>query len=466
VAGTLPEITTRRAARSLGSATRTNAKTKRLLRILSLLMGDVVALYAALFLTLALRFDGSLGHQLLNTYIVPFTIVFGFWLLIFYIAGIYDLRRLINGTEFWKTFSLAMSVNGLLAIIIFYLVPSFGITPKTNLILLGVIFIGLEFLWRTTFNQYASHSAPLFNVVMIGDGRNADLLSKEIRDNPQLGYALTVVKPGNRAFEALKQLPPDINLIVVPVHIEGVESCRKLLESAMARGINVIDLPHFAEMLLGKIFVDGLKESWMITHALGEPKYYDSLKRGLEACFAAVLGVALLPLMLLIAIAIKLNSKGPIIYSQKRVGKYGKVFTLYKFRSMRVDAEKAGAQWKASGTSDPRLTFVGRFLVRCHLDELPQLWNIFCGNLSFVGPRPERPEFVTTLKQEIPFFETRHIVLPGITGWAQINYRYGSSVDDAARKLEYDISYIKNRSLPFDVAIIVKTLKSFFVSQQ
>jgi lipopolysaccharide/colanic/teichoic acid biosynthesis glycosyltransferase len=133
---------------------------------------------------------------------------------------------------------------------------------------------------------------------------------------------------------------------------------------------------------------------------------------------------------------------------------------------MRVDAEKAGAQWKVSGTADPRLTFIGRILVRCHLDELPQLWNIFCGDLSFVGPRPERPEFVTTLKEQIPFFETRHLVLPGITGWAQINYRYGSSVDDSARKLEYDINYIKNRSLPFDAAIIVKTFKSFFVNQR
>ena len=465
MAGTFPEITTRYVSRQLTGASRINAKMKRLLRILVLFTGDVIALYAALFLTLALRFDRGAGDELLRIYIVPFTVVFAFWLLIFYIGGVYDLRRLINGTEFWKTFSLAMSVNGLLAIMIFYLVPSFGITPKTNLILLGVIFTVLEVFWRTSFNEYASRSAPLFNVLLMADGKNADLLVREIQENPQLGYALTVVEPGNRAFEALKQLPPDVNVIVVPLHMEGVESCRKLLENSMARGVNVIDLPHFAEGLLGKVPVEGLKETWMITHALAEPRYYDSLKRGLEVGVAAVLGTVLLPLMLLIAIAVKLSSKGPVIYSQKRVGKHGRVFTLYKFRSMRVDAEKAGAQWKASGTADPRLTFIGRILVRCHLDELPQLWNIFCGDLSFVGPRPERPEFVTTLKEQIPFFETRHLVLPGITGWAQINYRYGSSVDDSARKLEYDINYIKNRSLPFDAAIIVKTLKSFFVSQ-
>jgi exopolysaccharide biosynthesis polyprenyl glycosylphosphotransferase len=466
VAGTFPETTTRYAAKQLDSATRISAKTKRLLRLLVLFAGDVVALYAALFLTLGLRFDGSFGNELLKVYIVPFTVVFAFWLLIFYIGGIYDLRRLINGTEFWKTFSLVMGVNGLFAIMIFYFVPSFGITPKTNLILLSAIFTVLEFCWRTSFNEYASRSAPLFNVLLMADGKNVDLLVREIQENPQLGYVLTVVEPGNRAFEALEQLPPDVNVIVVPPNMEGVDPCRKLLENAMARGVNVIDLLHFAEGLLGKIPVEDLKETWMITHALGEPRYYDSLKRGLEVGFAVVLGTVLLPLVLLIAIAVKLSSKGPVIYSQKRVGKHGRVFTLYKFRSMRVDAEKAGAQWKASGTADPRLTFIGRILVRCHLDELPQLWNIFCGDLSFVGPRPERPEFVTTLKQQIPFFETRHLVLPGITGWAQINYRYGSSVEDSARKLEYDINYIKNRSLPFDVAIIVKTLKSFFVSQR
>jgi exopolysaccharide biosynthesis polyprenyl glycosylphosphotransferase len=466
VAGTVPEITTRYVARQLDSVTRANVKTKRLLRLLMLFTGDVITLYAALLLTLIVRFDGSSGNELLKTYIVPFTIVFAFWLAIFYIGGIYDLRRLINGTEFWKTFSLAMGVNVLLAILIFYLVPSFGITPKTNLILLTVIFTVLECVWRTSFNEYASRSAPLFNVVLLADGKNADLVVREIQENPQLGYTLTVAEPGNRALEALRELPPDVNVIVVPMHMEGVESCRELLESAMTRGVNVIDLPHFAENLLGKIPIESLNERWMITHALGEPRYYDSLKRGFEVGFAAVLGTVLVPLMLLIAIAVRLSSKGPVIYSQKRVGKHGRIFTLYKFRSMRVDAEKAGAQWKASGMADPRLTFIGRILVRCHLDELPQLWNILCGDLSFVGPRPERPEFVITLKQQIPFFETRHLVLPGITGWAQIKYRYGSSVDDSARKLEYDINYIKNRSLPFDAAIVVKTLKSFFVSQR
>src|SRR5262249_3296896 len=159
---------------------------------------------------------GGFDSERLKTYIVPFTIVFAFWLLIFYIGGIYDLRRLINGTEFWKTFSLTVSVNQLVAVMIFYLVPSFGITPKTNLVLLSVVFIVLEFLWRTSFNEYASRSAPLVNVLLLVDERSSDLVVREIQANPQLGYALTVAEPGDRALEALKKLPLDVNVVVVP----------------------------------------------------------------------------------------------------------------------------------------------------------------------------------------------------------------------------------------------------------
>jgi exopolysaccharide biosynthesis polyprenyl glycosylphosphotransferase len=177
---------------------------------------------------------------------------------------------------------------------------------------------------------------------------------------------------------------------------------------------------------------------------------------------AAVGLVLLLPIMLVVGLAVRLSSPGPALYSQRRVGKDGKLFTIYKFRSMRQDAEAlTGAVW--STENDPRVTTVGRFIRRTRLDELPQLWNVLIGDMSLVGPRPERPEFVSSLTEQIPFYGQRHVVRPGVTGWAQIRHRYGSSVDDAMQKFQYELFYIKHMSPSFDLFIILETVKTVLV---
>jgi exopolysaccharide biosynthesis polyprenyl glycosylphosphotransferase len=165
------------------------------------------------------------------------------------------------------------------------------------------------------------------------------------------------------------------------------------------------------------------------------------------------------PVMLLVALAIKCTSRGPVLYHQRRVGQHGRVFTVHKFRSMYADAEKGtGAVWARN--DDERVTSVGRFLRRTRIDELPQLWNVLKGDMSLVGPRPERPEFVSSLTREIPFYGQRHVVRPGLTGWAQVRYTYGASVEDAMEKLQYDLFYIKNRSIALDLFIAAKTVKT------
>ena len=185
------------------------------------------------------------------------------------------------------------------------------------------------------------------------------------------------------------------------------------------------------------------------------------IKRVVDILFAAILGLVGLILLPILAIIIKLDSKGPLIYKQKRVGLTGKVFKVYKLRTMRQDAEKDGqAVWAKKG--DARVTKVGKFIRKTRLDEIPQFWNILMGNMSFVGPRPERPEFVDQLKEEILFYNERHLVKPGLTGWAQINYPYGASVEDAREKLSYDLFYIKNQSLAMDISIILKTINTIF----
>jgi exopolysaccharide biosynthesis polyprenyl glycosylphosphotransferase len=214
------------------------------------------------------------------------------------------------------------------------------------------------------------------------------------------------------------------------------------------------------EKYTGKIAVDNLRPSWLIfSDGFKKGRVHDLLKRVMDVGLAVTILLVTLPLMGLIALAVRLSSHGPAMYRQERVGQHGRVFTLHKFRSMQPNAEaESGAVWATAG--DVRVTPVGRFLRRSRLDELPQLWNVLCGHMSIVGPRPERPEFVKSLTSEIPYYGQRHIVRPGLTGWAQVRYTYGASVEDALMKLQYDLYYIKNRSLAFDLFIMAKTVKT------
>ncbi|MBS1787944.1 MAG: TIGR03013 family PEP-CTERM/XrtA system glycosyltransferase [Acidobacteria bacterium] len=212
------------------------------------------------------------------------------------------------------------------------------------------------------------------------------------------------------------------------------------------------------EKLTGKISVEMLRPSWIIFSGGGKRSTFLGIIRRLFNLFTAIIGIVLsLPLAIFAAIAIKLDSPGPIFYVQERVGKNGRIFKIVKFRSMRQDAEKDGAKWAAK--SDPRITRVGNFLRKTRIDEIPQFLNILRGEMSFVGPRAERPVFVEQLSEQIPFYSQRHLVEPGLTGWAQVNYGYGASVEDSIQKLQYDLYYIKNVSLLFDIWIMFKTIK-------
>jgi len=213
------------------------------------------------------------------------------------------------------------------------------------------------------------------------------------------------------------------------------------------------------ERLTGKILIDDLKPSWLIfSDGFRASRATRFVKRMLDLSLS-LLGVVLsAPLMALTAIAIRLDSAGPIVYSQARIGENGRVFNVYKFRSMRADAERGGTPIWARD-KDERVTRVGRFIRTTRLDELPQFWNVLRGDMSFVGPRPERPFFVEQLSRQIPFYVQRHAVKPGLTGWAQVKYQYGSSVEDAMEKLRYDLYYIKHLSIVFDLTIVLDTVK-------
>lgn len=442
------------------------------MKVFFLIAGDIALLYLGLLLTLVIRYGADFYRLLVEQHIAPFSVVFLIWLAVFYIAGLYDSRRLRNNFEFLKTLWLVFSVNALLALFFFYFVPAFGITPKTNLIIFLFVSAAFETAWRRIFNRVTASSARKRRVAFIGSGAAVDEIAAALGASPQLGYEIAVFigGPGKTAFprtlaEWRKLIKNErLDLIIIPRHFKKEGNMSQIFCELLGSGIEVHDVPAFYETIFRKIPVAEIDNEWVLDAVANREKFYDDFKRGAEVVLAFLLGIALLPLELLIALAVKATSAGPTIYRQTRIGKNQKPFMLYKFRTMRQDAEAHGPRWAEK--NDRRVTAVGRVLRYAHLDELPQLLNIAKGDLSFVGPRPERPEFAEMLAEKIPYYDIRHLVKPGFTGWAQIEYRYGASVEEAAEKLKYDLYYLKNRSLLLDVAILLKTFKLFFIKNQ
>lgn len=439
-------------------------------KIFWLALGDLVFLYASLLLALYIRYGALWRDKLIESHLLPFTIIFVIWLIVFYIAGLYDLRRLRNNLEFLKILGFTLAVNAGLAIIFFYLIPIFGITPKTNLFIFMGIFALVSVFWRRSFNGWTALSQPLANIALVGESKSMGELSDLLEKNPQFGFKvkcwiknsdLSETNSDDKLAEEIKK--SGVELVIAARELKRDERISKILYGLFSGGMEVQDLPSFYEEIFGKVPVNELSEEWFLEHTANHRRFYDGLKRAFEIIFSVFMAAILSPILLLIALMVKITSRGPIIYSQTRVGKNGNNFTLFKFRSMRVDAEKNGVQWAAS-KHDPRSTVIGGILRTSHLDELPQLWNITRGDISFVGPRPERPEFVGKLRESVPYYEVRLLVKPGVTGWAQLHHRSDQTIEDVAEKLKYDIYYIKNRSIVIDFAIIIKTLKTLFFS--
>lgn len=438
------------------------------LKLIALLAGDFAILYASLFLTLFIRY-GRISGELWETHFGPFTVVFAIWLVAFYIGGLYDLGALKNNLRFAGQFVSLVLINGVVATLLFYFVPLFGITPRANLFIALVVFGLAGYFWRTLYNNLLSAGAPTNRLLLVGYNKTVEEVVNHIQQNPQLGYVVSFwMKEGlqDKEFEHLAQIILDnrINVIVIPAHIKKSSKAARLIYKNLVLGIEVLDLATLYENIFQKLPLAELEEVWFLENIAKSHKVYEFFKKPIEIFLAVALLIVLSPLFAVLGLLVALTSAGPVVYSQKRVGEREKDFTIYKFRTMRADAEKEGPQWAAP--KDKRTTPIGWFLRRIHLDELPQLLNIIRGELSFVGPRPERPEFIGRLKKDVPYFELRLLVRPGITGWAQINYKYGASVEDAYEKLQYDMYYLKNRSLALDFLILLRTVKYVFTSHK
>ena len=252
----------------------------------------------------------------------------------------------------------------------------------------------------------------------------------------------------------------NIDRIVVAIgDRRGQFPTQELLRLSLSGDVSIEESASFYERLTGRVLLDMIRPSWLIFSSRGQRVRTSEVARAIMHRTIALLGAIIsLPIAIVTAILIKIDSRGPVLYKQQRVGKNGRVFTLMKFRSMRTDAEKDGPVWAKS--EDERMTRLGRIIRKIRVDEIPQFWNILRGDMNFVGPRPERPHFVAQLAQEIPFYEQRHLIPPGLTGWAQIKYPYGASIEDARQKLQYDLYYIKNQNLTLDATILFETIKT------
>jgi sugar transferase (PEP-CTERM system associated) len=395
-----------------------------------------------------------------------------FTVLMTYYFDLYEPQHISGGWEIYFRILLVLSALSFALAALLYWDPEFAFGP--NVFVVGVaILAGTLFIWRSAYEWVCSLPALREKVYVLGCGKRADHVIEILRKRRDAGME---VIPRNRlavpleedaaGFAAelrnLSSLKTRVDRVIVAIdERRGFMPLHELLDLRY-QGLFIDDASALVERLEGKLPLDGLTPSSLIFtdgFQIGAGK---RLARRLVSFGVSLAGLILcLPLIPFIMLAVRLSSPGPIFFQQMRVGRHGRIFSVFKFRTMKVDAESDAAIWASE--NDPRITSLGRFLRSSRLDEIPQMWNVLKGDMSFVGPRPERPEFVEWLKKEIPFYELRHMIRPGITGWAQVRYHYGASLEEARRKLEYDLYYVKHLSLGLDLLIMFETIKTIML---
>jgi sugar transferase (PEP-CTERM system associated) len=448
------------------------------LRFVLMLLSDAVLAVAALFAASVLRLGGLYlptewhddgGFKVCSIFVVVA-------LFSSYLMEVYSLPTDCRKREILVNCLQAGGAAFFLLSVVYYLDPSVMLGRGILFIALA-LFILFQFIWHALPISGADRTPFAQRVLILGTGDLACQLGGLLSSHgsfelagylecdeggplatvhePHVFRSLVVQKDGDLLQTARKQKATMI--VVALAERRGVLPLQEMMRSKLA-GIEVVDAPTFYEIVQGKLMLEQMTPSWIIfSSGFHRNALITVYKRFIDLVLSLVGIVLSAPFLPLVALAIKLESPGPLFFKQVRVGSGEKTFTLYKFRSMCQDAERNGAVWAVK--NDSRVTRVGRFLRNSRIDELPQLYNVLRGDMSFIGPRPERPEFVEKLKQDIYYYSKRHTIKPGLTGWAQVRYPYGATVDDAVEKLRYDLYYIKNLSFFLDTQIIFETVK-------
>ena len=394
-------------------------------------------------------------------------------LLCLYYNDLYDLTVVRTSREVIIRMLQAVGTASILIALLYLVLPGLAVADGAFLPAAGVFLLGM-FLWRLVFNRVATLQSFGERILIIGTDETARTVARQVLAQRDFPYQIVgfIDEDARRIGESIVNprivgTPADIEELVTTRGIDrifvglsdrrGRLPVRELLRAKLS-GVRVEDVNTVYERLTGKLMVEDLRPSWLIfSDDFRASRLTRQTKRAFDILLAFVGLVIAAPLMVLVAVAVWLESGFPVLYRQERVGEQGRRFMLNKFRSMRHDAEGDTPIWASA--SDERVTAVGGVIRKMRFDELPQLWNVLRGDMSFVGPRPERPYFVSQLAAQIPFYEQRHAVKPGITGWAQVKYRYGASLEDSLEKLRYDLYYVKHLSLPFDLTILFDTVK-------
>jgi sugar transferase (PEP-CTERM system associated) len=389
-------------------------------------------------------------------------------LLLNYYFDLYEPRRISEHWEIYFRLLLVLSVLAFVLAGLIYVSPGFDIGH--NVIPVGLAALSIVLiLWRSAYSWVIG--LPLFRerVYVLGYGNRARTVVEILQFNRDAGMHVVGCGGGDDAQAQLSHFAADLissrrpqagidRVIVALEDRREALPIRQLLDLRLC-GVVIEYSSTLVERLSGRLPLESLYPSTMIFSEGFRVKASQQLLRRVVSFFVSLVTLLLcLPFIPFIILAVRLSSPGPVFFRQTRVGQFGRLFTAYKFRTMRQDAESNGAVWAKA--KDPRVTPLGRFMRKCRLDEIPQLWNVLRGDMTFVGPRPERPEFVKWLSQEIAFYDLRHMIRPGLTGWAQVRFQYGASLEETKKKLEYDLFYIKHQSLGLDLLIMAETIKT------
>jgi exopolysaccharide biosynthesis polyprenyl glycosylphosphotransferase len=440
-----------------------------------LLLGDISLMYLALLLALFIR-NKNLASQF-NTFFNNFLFLYVLWIFIIFILSLYDINFFKKSEDFFFNVIIFSVVAFFLGVTFFYFRPDFGLTPKTILLLDVLIFDILFIFWRYCFNLFLEASGVKEKVIIIGsDERLKEIFPRLKRIYEVVSLFCPTDSGGQKKclfnfsetntvskMSDLKKVVADkkVTSIIFALDFYSNEDLAKEIFSNLPLTLNYIGADDLYEFIAKKVSLNHLNEIWFLENVARSENIFERVVKRLFDVLLSILGSFLFIIVFpFAALAIKLDSEGHVFYPQGRVGKNGKIFIIHKFRTMVEKKSQDKELWREKNKNS--ITRIGKILRRTHIDELPQSWSILKGDLSFVGPRPEWTEMAKEFEKEIPFYKQRYLVKPGIIGWAQINFPASRSTQEAKEKFEYDLYYIKNRSLLLDMEIILKAMKSLF----
>ncbi len=447
-------------------------------RVIWLIFADVAIIYGGIVLALYSRlgYQGAAYQLNERNGWLKITLATLVCLLVLYLYDLYDYTVIANRRELMLRLIQSLGIGWALLALLFYFIPQLLIGRGVSVISVAIV-LALLLVWRVLIHSLTGHPDIGEKILIVGTGKTAKEVAAATLQRRDAGFRIVGFVSENGIPEGQKiddiavlGSTGDLEKIIKNANVDravialrerrGSFPTESLLQMSLAGDINIEECASFFERVTGKVHADMLRPSWLIFEGRGHNTKIKMFFRELIHRLLGLTGFILsLPLAVITAILVKLDSKGPVFYRQERIGKNGKKFEVIKFRSMRIDAEENGEPiWAKS--NDERVTRIGRIIRVIRFDEIPQFWNIIKGEMNFVGPRPERPHFVAQLAREIPYYDHRHLVAPGLTGWAQIKYPYGSSVEDARQKLQYDLYYIKNQTIALDFVIGFETVKT------